>query len=50
MLERWARLDAEQGKEKFRQIIENLRKNATVPSEFTAYMPKSEGSYNRSEK
>lgn len=50
MLERWARLDVEQGKEKFRQIIENLRKNATVPSEFTAYMPKSEGSYNRSER
>lgn len=31
---RWARLDVEQGKETFRQIIENLRGEARVPEEF----------------
>lgn len=34
MLERWDRLDVEQGKETFRQIIENLRGEAKVPEEF----------------
>ena len=57
MLERWSRLDPAQGKERFRQIIEGLRKEATVPAEFTAYMPKEEniyaqdaGVYNKNEK
>ena len=50
MLERWTRLDPKQGKEKFRMIIEDLRQNATVPAEFTAYMPKEEGLYNKNEK
>lgn len=31
---RWARLDVEQGKEYFRQIIDNLRGEARVPEEF----------------
>lgn len=34
MLERWAKLDVEQGKERFTEIIENLRGEARVPSEF----------------
>ena len=34
MLERWDKLDVEQGKETFRQIIENLRSSAQVPEEF----------------
>lgn len=34
MLERWEKLDVEQGKETFRQIIENLRGEAKVPEEF----------------
>lgn len=34
MLERWARLDVEQGREAFRQIIDNLRSEAKVPEEF----------------
>lgn len=34
MLERWERLDVEQGKETFRQIIEQLRGEARVPEEF----------------
>ncbi len=31
---RWAKLDVEQGKETFKQIIENLRGEARVPEEF----------------
>ena len=52
MLERWAVLDAEQGKEHFTRIIENLRREATVPQEFTTYMHthKSEGNYNKDER
>ena len=34
MLERWEKLDVEQGRETFRQIIENLRGEAKVPEEF----------------
>jgi len=34
MLHRWEALDVEQGKETFRQIIENLRGEAKVPAEF----------------
>ena len=34
LLERWARLDVEQGKERFTQIIENLRGEAKVPEEY----------------
>jgi hypothetical protein len=34
MLERWAKLDMETGRETFRQIIENLRGEARVPDEF----------------
>lgn len=34
MLERWAKLDPEQGKQRFEQIIENLRGEARVPREF----------------
>lgn len=34
MLERWAKLDVETGRETFRQIIENLREEARVPEEF----------------
>ena len=34
MLERWAKLDVETGRETFRQIIENLRGEARVPEEF----------------
>ncbi|MBO5880180.1 MAG: DUF2764 family protein [Paraprevotella sp.] len=34
ILERWAKLDVEQGREKFRMIIENLRNEAQVPDEF----------------
>ena len=34
MLERWAKLDVETGRETFRQIIENLRGEARVPDEF----------------
>ena len=34
ILERWARLDVEQGKETFQQIISDLRGEAKVPSEF----------------
>lgn len=34
MLNRWAKLDPEQGKETFTQIIENLRGEAKVPQEF----------------
>lgn len=34
MLERWEKLDVEQGKETFKQIIENLRGEAKVPDEF----------------
>lgn len=34
MLERWDKLDVEQGKETFKQIIENLRGEAKVPEEF----------------
>lgn len=34
MLERWAKLDVEEGKETFRSIIEDLRKSAQVPEEF----------------
>lgn len=34
MLERWEHLDVEEGKEKFKQIIENLRDEAKVPEEF----------------
>ena len=48
MLERWVKLDPQQGKEQFRQIIEGLRKEATVPAEFTAHMPKEEGIYAKS--
>lgn len=47
MLERWSRLDPLQGKVRFQQIIEELRKEATVPAEFTAYMPKAEGLYDQ---
>lgn len=50
ILERWTRLDPEQGKERFQQIIENLRQNVTVPEEFTVYMPKGEGIYNKNYK
>lgn len=57
MLERWAMLDPEQGKARFRELIESLRREATVPQEFTAYMPKgdgldakSEGVYNKNER
>ncbi len=34
ILERWALLDPEQGRERFTQIIENLRGEAKVPEEF----------------
>lgn len=34
MLERWALLDVEQGKNRFTEIIENLRGSAKVPEEF----------------
>lgn len=34
MLYRWEKLDVENGKETFRQIIENLRSEAKVPDEF----------------
>lgn len=34
MLERWSKLDPEQGKQRFEQIIENLRGEARVPQEF----------------
>ncbi len=34
ILERWSLLDVEQGKQKFEQIIENLRGEARVPEEF----------------
>lgn len=34
MLERWALLDPQQGRERFTQIIENLRGEAKVPEEF----------------
>lgn len=34
MLERWARLDVEQGREAFRHIIDTLRAEAQVPEEF----------------
>jgi hypothetical protein len=34
MLERWEHLDVEEGKETFKQIIENLRGEAKVPEEF----------------
>ena len=34
MLDRWEKLDADKGKETFRQIIENLRSEARVPDEF----------------
>ena len=57
ILERWIKLDPQHGKEQFRQIIEELRKEATVPAEFTTYMPKDEtiydkagGAYNKKEK
>lgn len=51
ILERWARLDPEQGRQRFSQIIENLRQHATVPAEFTAYMPKKEeGTYTKNYK
>ena len=36
MLERWAKLDIEQGKETFRKIIDDLRVEAKVPEEFLA--------------
>ena len=36
MLERWAKLDVEQGKETFRRIIDGLRSEAQVPAEFLA--------------
>ena len=35
MLERWAKLDVEQGKETFRKIIDDLRGEAKVPEEFS---------------
>lgn len=38
MLNRWEKLDVEQGQATFRQIIENLRGEAKVPDEFTTYM------------
>ena len=34
LLERWALLDVEQGRQRFTQIIEDLRGNAKVPEEF----------------
>ena len=34
ILERWALLDPEQGRERFTEIIENLRGEAKVPEEF----------------
>lgn len=34
MLERWERLDVEEGQKTFRSIVENLRKSAQVPDEF----------------
>lgn len=34
MLERWSRLDVEQGRQRFTEIIENLRGEAKVPQEF----------------
>ncbi len=34
MLERWALLDVEQGRQRFTEIIENLRREAKVPEEF----------------
>lgn len=34
ILERWAQLDPEQGRERFTEIIENLRGEARVPEEF----------------
>ncbi len=34
MLERWSRLDVEQGRQRFTEIIENLRGEARVPDEF----------------
>lgn len=56
MLERWEMLDPEFGKQRFEQIVENLRSECQVPKEFTTYMPKedfsskNEGTYNKSEK
>lgn len=50
MLDRWDKLDVEKGQATFRQIIEDLRGEAKVPEEFTTYMPKTEGSYDKSEK
>lgn len=56
MLERWEMLDPEYGKERFEAIIEDLRSECKVPSEYTTYMPKdefnskSEGNYNKNEK
>ncbi|MBO4612373.1 MAG: DUF2764 family protein [Bacteroidaceae bacterium] len=47
ILERWIKLNPETGKEKFQQIIEDLRHEATVPPEFTTYMPKTEGIYDK---
>ena len=34
ILERWSKLDVDQGREQFRTIIENLRNEAQVPEEF----------------
>ena len=34
MLERWAQLDPELGRQRFTEIIENLRGEAKVPEEF----------------
>ena len=34
MLDRWSLLDVEQGKARFTEIINNLRKEAQVPKEF----------------
>ena len=47
ILERWIKLDPIKGKEQFQQIIEGLRKEATVPPEYTTYMPKAEGIYGK---
>lgn len=45
MLTRWEKLDPEQGKAKFEEIVENLRGEAKVPDEFKAASP-----YNKNEK
>lgn len=46
MLERWAMLDPQYGKETFENIIGDLRSECKVPAEFAVYM-KDEGEYQK---